>query len=143
MLKAMHDFSRRMELAHGVSGPQLWVLWHLRASRYLPIGELAKRVYLHPSTVTRLADGLERKGMVERHRDSADHRVVRLELTPTGRELLRDAPTPMGQRLLDTLARMPEAVLAPLAEGLTYLADVADRAASGETGNHSSDRQRQ
>jgi DNA-binding MarR family transcriptional regulator len=129
VLKAMHDYSRRMELRYEVSGPQLWLLWHLRTSPVLAIRELAERMFLHPSSVTRLADGLERKGLVARSRDGADRRVVYLCLTDEGRRRLRNAPMPVRQRLLGVLEGMPEELLVPLAEGLSVLAGAATTAA--------------
>lgn len=38
------------------------------------------------NTVTDVVDGLERKGLARRRRDDADRRVVRVELTETGRQ---------------------------------------------------------
>jgi DNA-binding MarR family transcriptional regulator len=137
VLKAMHDYSRRMELHYEVSGPQLWLLWHLRTSPVLAIRELAERMFLHPSSVTRLADGLERKGLVARSRDDADRRVVYLCLTDEGRKRLRNAPAPVRQRLLGVLEEMPEELLAPLVEALSALAEAATTAAEGgaDSGN--------
>lgn len=131
ILKAMHDYSRRMDLRYGVSGPQLWLLWHLRVTPGLPVRELAERMFQHPSTVTRLVDGLESKGLVARGRDDADRRVVHVYLTAEGRGRLRGVPTPVRQRLLRVLEDLPEDLLAPTAQALAILAEAADSAARG------------
>jgi DNA-binding MarR family transcriptional regulator len=47
--------------------------------------EIARRLMVTAPVVTRLASGLVAAGFVERHRDQADKRTVRLALTPTGR----------------------------------------------------------
>lgn len=53
--------------------------------------ELAERVLLTPSGITRLLDGLERVGYVERGECSTDARVTYAVLTEEGREKLRAA----------------------------------------------------
>lgn len=136
ILKSVHDYSRRMEIRYGASGPQLWVLWHLRHAPSISVGALAQRMFLHPSTVTRLADGLEAKGLLRRERDATDRRVVHLELTAAGRERLRGAPKPLRQVLLEALAELPEEIVAPMSEGLALLAAAAERAAASAVAPH-------
>jgi len=46
---------------------------------------LASHLGHDSGATTRLVDGLERRGLIERHRDGADRRVVRLALTSAGR----------------------------------------------------------
>jgi DNA-binding MarR family transcriptional regulator len=50
-------------------------------------GDLARYTIRDRTTVTRLVDGLVRKGFVRREQDGEDRRVVRTWLTPAGREL--------------------------------------------------------
>jgi len=47
-------------------------------------GELARDMHINTGATTRLIDGLEQKGLLERDRSSADRRVVRLRLTKSG-----------------------------------------------------------
>ena len=89
------------------------------------MSQVAQRMYLHPSTVSGIADRLEAKGLVTRVRRSEDHRLVHLEITETGVTVVETAPTPMRQRLLRALELMPEAELAALAQGLARLADAS------------------
>ena len=53
--------------------------------------ELAERVLLTPSGITRLLDGLERAGYVARGECATDARVTYAVLTDAGREKLREA----------------------------------------------------
>jgi MarR family transcriptional regulator, lower aerobic nicotinate degradation pathway regulator len=46
--------------------------------------EIAERAAQHPTGVSRLLDELERGGYVRRHRDPADRRKVRVQITPPG-----------------------------------------------------------
>jgi DNA-binding MarR family transcriptional regulator len=53
--------------------------------------DLARRLLLTPSGITRLLEGLERAGLVERAACESDLRVTYAQLTPRGRETLADA----------------------------------------------------
>jgi DNA-binding MarR family transcriptional regulator len=53
--------------------------------------DLARRLLLTPSGVTRLLEGLESAGLVERAACSSDLRVTYAQLTDDGREKLADA----------------------------------------------------
>lgn len=51
--------------------------------------ELADSTYKDKTTVTRLLDGLEKKGLVKRAAGTTDRRQRRISITGTGQELLR------------------------------------------------------
>jgi DNA-binding MarR family transcriptional regulator len=57
----------------------------------LRMSELAERVMLSPSGLTRMVDRLARAGLVERDRFQGDARVTLARLTNSGRRLLRRA----------------------------------------------------
>ena len=59
-------------------------LIELVTARGISQGQLGTLLGLEKSTVSRLAAGLERKGWIERGRDEANQRYVRLYLTPEG-----------------------------------------------------------
>ena len=59
--------------------------------RSLRMTELAQRVMISPSGLTRAVDDLVEEGLVERHRGSGDARVVFARLTAKGRERVRRA----------------------------------------------------
>jgi len=79
--------------AHGLTINDYEVLLHLAKApegTLKPV-ELAARVLLTPSGITRLLAGLERSGYVCRVDCAADRRVSYARLTPDGREKLREA----------------------------------------------------
>jgi DNA-binding MarR family transcriptional regulator len=53
-----------------------------------PVGELAEAAAVAPPTATRMLDGLERSGIVERRHSTTDRRVVIVRLTGKGRRLV-------------------------------------------------------
>jgi DNA-binding MarR family transcriptional regulator len=67
------------------------VLRILRGSQpsALPSGEIATRMISRDPDITRLVDRLEKRGLVARLRGRKDRRVVEVEITEKGLELLR------------------------------------------------------
>ena len=51
------------------------------------VGELGEQLFLESNTLTPILKKLEALGLVERRRDPADERQVRVTLTPAGRKL--------------------------------------------------------
>ena len=52
--------------------------------------ELARAAELNPGAMTRLIDKLIERGLVERHADPDDRRVVRIQLSEQGQAIWRD-----------------------------------------------------
>jgi DNA-binding MarR family transcriptional regulator len=78
---------------HGLTVNDFEVLLHLSRApdRSLRRVDLVERVLLTPSGITRLLDGLERAGLVERAECATDKRVVYAKLTRAGLEKLAQA----------------------------------------------------
>lgn len=122
LLQHIDLFSRRMLREFGVSGPQLWALRTIALRSGLTIGELAGEMYLHISTVSVLLDRLEERGLVGRERSTSDRRVVRLQLTRSGREILYRAPEPPRSLLARGLKSMSARERIRLRDGVRRLA---------------------
>jgi DNA-binding MarR family transcriptional regulator len=78
---------------HGLTINDYEVLLHLARA---PDGvlrrvDLAERILLTPSGITRLLDGLERAGFVVKARCKSDGRVIYAKLTDAGHQKLREA----------------------------------------------------
>jgi DNA-binding MarR family transcriptional regulator len=71
----------------GVTYPQYLALLALWEEDDIPVKRLGERLALDSATLTPLLKRLEQQGLLGRHRDPADERVVRLRLTPAGRAL--------------------------------------------------------
>ncbi len=72
---------------HGVHAGQQFVLACLWHEDGLTPAELARRVGTSPPTITRMVARMEGAGLLERRSDAGDRRLVRVFLTPRGREL--------------------------------------------------------
>jgi DNA-binding MarR family transcriptional regulator len=57
----------------------------------LPLGKMGERLQVHPTSVTSIVQRLEAAGLVVRHRDAADGRIVLAEITEPGRALVEEA----------------------------------------------------
>jgi DNA-binding MarR family transcriptional regulator len=62
------------------------------------VGALGEKLFLESNTLTPLLKKMESLGYLERRRDPADERQVRLHLTPAGRKLVDADP---GAALMD------------------------------------------
>jgi len=81
-----------------LSANQYNVLRILRgAEEGLPCGEIGNRMITRDPDITRLLDRLEKRGLIERWRDTNDRRVVLARITLEGRELLARMDEPVRE----------------------------------------------
>jgi len=87
------SFSAKLGAVHGLSLKETLLLMHLgRAERErLSRVDLAKRLSVSPSTVTRMAAPLEKLGLVGREPDTRDARLAYVTLTLAGKTLVEHA----------------------------------------------------
>jgi DNA-binding MarR family transcriptional regulator len=88
---AVLDAELRKE--HGLTWSEYDVLVRLARApgRSLRMSDLAQRVMMSASGLTRVVDRLADEGLVDRRRDSGDGRVVFTQLTDRGRDWVRKA----------------------------------------------------
>ncbi|PSK92805.1 DNA-binding MarR family transcriptional regulator [Murinocardiopsis flavida] len=86
MLKAAEEAMGR----HGVREGQQFILMALWREDGLSPGEIARRLGLATSTVTRAATRMVRSGLLERRPHPSDARLVNIHLTDRGRDLRDD-----------------------------------------------------
>jgi DNA-binding MarR family transcriptional regulator len=96
--------------AHGLGLSDFAALHHLAQApgARLRRVDLARRLALTPSGITRLLGPLERRGIVTREQDGNDARATYAVLTRSGKTLVKDATV--------TVAAIAEAVLGALPE---------------------------
>src|SRR4029079_19632287 len=89
---------------------QIWrVLAALREQDGRRMGDLSDTTSIEVSTLTRLVDGMEKKGLVARRRDADDARTILLHVAPAGRRLT--------QRILPIAERYEAVALAGFGAG--------------------------
>ncbi len=93
--------------------------------------DLARRLLLTPSGVTRMLDGLEQAGLVERASCATDRRIAYAQLTDAGRDKLKAAAGAHVASIHELFeGQLSEAEIAKLSEVLDKLPDVAGPDAS-------------
>ena len=86
----------------------LCVLMSLWQADGLKVIELSKKAGLEPSTMTGLLDRMERDDLVARTADLTDRRVLRINLTKTGRQV-RDPVLKVVERVItEVFAGIPQ-----------------------------------
>lgn len=105
--------------AMGLTAPRASVLSVLVFRGPVTMSELAEAEQVRPPTITRLIDGLERRGLVRRVNHPDDGRVQLVEATAAGKRLLQKGRARRVDRLMQGVARLSGAdqrVLARAAE---------------------------
>jgi DNA-binding MarR family transcriptional regulator len=92
VFQILNEQSKKVERETGLTGPQLWTIKTINENSPIKISGLANKLYLHPTTVIGIIDRLEKQELVKRQRSKDDRRVVWVELTAKGNDLLKSAP---------------------------------------------------
>jgi DNA-binding MarR family transcriptional regulator len=122
-----------LQAAHGLTLGDYEVLVHLSEApnRAIRMSELAARLHLSPSGMTRRIDGLVKSGFVERRPCSNDRRGSNAVITPLGLKALGTAaPTHLRGVREYFIDRLDERQLADLAATLSRI-DIDERLAEG------------
>jgi DNA-binding MarR family transcriptional regulator len=83
---------------------ELLMRLQVAAGHPLQMSEIAAQLINSPSGTTRIADRLERAGLIERETPAANRRVVHVKLTQRGQEVLEQADRAFREVLHETFA---------------------------------------
>ncbi len=106
IVRAQRINTRAIELKMGISLAQLFVLQQLAERPAESLNELAERTATHQSSVSVVVRRLVERGLVSRTASSADKRRIEIDVTPSGRSLLADAPSTIQSQLIAGLRTM-------------------------------------
>src|SRR2546421_11428349 len=110
--------------AMGLTAPRASALSVLVFRGPVTMSALADAEQVRRPTMTRLVDGLERRGLVRRVSHAEDGRVQLVEATAAGRRLLQKGRARRGRRLVGRIAHLggeDQRVVPPAAEPLANL----------------------
>lgn len=99
----------------------------LRALRDGPqtLGRLGQANGLSPTSVTRIVDRLERRGLVSRRRESEDRRLVQVHLEPAGERLMGEIRVVRGSNIHRAVESMSSEERRQLTGSLRRLVELA------------------
>lgn len=80
----------RLASDYELTRPQVFALWQLKEYGPMTMGRLSELLSVTHGVATRMVDRLLKKGMIERHRDENDRRVVQISLTILGAEVIAE-----------------------------------------------------
>jgi DNA-binding MarR family transcriptional regulator len=126
LMQAGEFYTKELNKKYQVSAPQLNCLLSLYENGPLPPSQIAKHIMVKSSTVTGIVDRLEQKDLVKRFRNSPDRRIITIELTDSGKNLAKNAPPPIQQKIIDGLKKLSKDKLDQINLSLTKLTDMLD-----------------
>jgi DNA-binding MarR family transcriptional regulator len=126
LIQASELYTKELNKKYQVSAAQLNCILTLYEYGPLPPSKIANHMMVKSSTVTGVVDRLEKKGLAERMRTSADRRVITIQLTEAGKKLAQYAPPPIQQKILDGLKQTETAKKEQIVRSLNMLTDMLD-----------------
>ena len=124
VFQVVNEQSKKVERETGLTGPQLWAIKIIAENAPIKVSDLARRMYLHPATVVGILDRLEGRGLVMRTRSLEDRRVVEIDLTVQGKELVTQSPEVVQGLLVKGLEPLPNNKLIQISDGLEQLVKI-------------------
>ena len=126
IIKFLQDYSQTVYTHFGITGPQLWVLKTIYQNGSLSLGDLSRRMFINPSTITGVVDRLEKKKYVLRIRNEKDRRVVKVQLTPKGNRLARRSPNPIQGKMIYGLRKLKKDELFSIYQSVEKLVEIME-----------------
>ena len=90
LMGAERRLRARDQQGRHLTSSQLRALFALDGKDAVPAGQLARAADLNPATITAMLDSLARNGIIERHPDPDDRRVILVSLTEAGQDLMAE-----------------------------------------------------
>jgi DNA-binding MarR family transcriptional regulator len=96
----------RLQVETKLSWPEFELLWRLQlaADEPLQMSDIAEQLIGSPSGITRMADRLERDGLIARETPRENRRIVHARLTARGEAVVTRARRAFGEALADAFS---------------------------------------
>lgn len=126
VIRATDIHSRRLVKTTGLTTPQVLLLQVIENKGQQTVSELAQELSLSQATVTTIIDRLESKNLVYRQRSLEDKRKVFTFLTPRGKKILIEAPSPLQEHFSAKFAALQDWEQAMIVSSLQRVARMMD-----------------
>jgi DNA-binding MarR family transcriptional regulator len=121
IIRAVDVFSTKLKDRFGLTSSQITCLEYIDYKGACPISAISKALQLSPSMLTNIIDQLEYRHYIQRVRSEQDRRVILIELTDTGREVLSNLPESLNKQLLRGLDGIDEVEKEKILSGLNQI----------------------
>ncbi|SHJ48781.1 DNA-binding transcriptional regulator, MarR family [Dethiosulfatibacter aminovorans DSM 17477] len=111
----------------GLTVPQIMVLKTLSNGNRLKISEISKEMNLVNSTVSGIIDRLEKQDIVKRIRSEEDRRIVYIELSEKGNEIIKNHRAIINNFFNDTFGNLGNEEINTILTGLQTVKNVLDK----------------
>ena len=126
LMQAGYLYTKELNKKYQVSAPQLSCLLALYENGPLPLTQIGRIIMVKSGTITGIIDRLEKKGFVQRTRNSPDRRIITIELTDMGKMLAQNAPPPIKQKIVVKKKKLPPKKKEMIVDSLNVLVHMLD-----------------
>lgn len=123
-LRALH--TKELTKNYDLSVSQLLCLQCLYQNGKMSMSDIADNIMVNLSTVTGIVDRLEKKGFIERLRESADRRIITIALTKKGRSLAANSPPSVHHKIVQAVKMLSEAEREEIFQALDCMCRLID-----------------
>jgi DNA-binding MarR family transcriptional regulator len=125
LYRYLRHYGRQMHM-EGISGRKVSTLRYLAEAGPLMVGQLSDYLCINDSSTSTTISDLKKRGYVTRRRSPEDNRVVLVEITEQGRELLAHIPLGGIPLLREVLKTLPPERLTPIYEALKAMNELLE-----------------
>jgi len=118
--------SKKLVKRVGLTGPQLVILQEIANLGEVTAGEIAKAVSLSQATVTGILERMEKRGLLARQRSKSDKRRIMVRITPSGKQILQEAPPLMQEAFIERFAGLQDWEQTMILSSLQRLVSIMD-----------------
>jgi len=108
IMRAIDMHSSYLARQYGLTSPQLICLKKLSGEKEMTPGRLSREVHLSHATVTGIISRLEKKGLLQRTRSTADGRSYLIRLTDSGLSMIQSAPSMLQDQFMHELSQLAD-----------------------------------
>ena len=117
---------------YGLTALQARILMKLYMCEKHAIGSLAERVCSAETNMSAMCKKLEKMDLILRVRDKADERVVKVELTDKGKDIVYNINEMLNKRIAKSIEGNMEETLKDIIRGTNKLNDLLEKAISNK-----------
>lgn len=124
--RAIYLHSKQLERRVGLTVPQILVLQAIKDNERPSVSDIARQVSLSQATMTSVINRLVKKNLVLRERSTSDRRKVKINLTESAMEVLKDAPDLLQEDFIYRFERLESWEQKMLVSSLDRIASLMD-----------------